>query len=465
MRSAILVHVDRQARILAHERSAGAGVIQVNVRQQEGAKIADGEPTSLQLPMQSFKRGPRARVNKRAVAVRFKKGCGDAARLSHPLIVERGDERHGSNSLAHRTGFLLATPWHRRVPFLRVAFLAALRETEREWQTVMKKQGGGRLERVDCNLCGSTRHTVVYEMPDRHFYRDEFFTVVQCDHCGLAFVNPRPTRSEIQKHYPREYYQNPPTKSHDRYLRRRFSAEASYLIPLELGGVRRRLLDVGCANGDFPRFMAARGWDVEGVEVAESSQPIIDFRVFTQEFDASPLNEPAYDAITAWAVLEHVHDPMAYFRKASQLVKEDGLFVFNVPNYVSVASRYLFCEDIPRHLYFFTRETVREYLRATGFTLEKEDNGRAIYKLAPMNWLGFMIRTRLRGGKYTFRDVPLSSKEFRRIYKLPSGVVTALKYAAYSPVSVIDRMLWPFIETAQMWKKTYGVSTYVAKKR
>ena len=62
--------------------------------------------------------------------------------------------------------------------------------------------------------------------------------------------------------------------------------------------------------------MIARGWDVEGVEVAEASQPIADFRVHTQEFDRIPVHEPFYDAVTAWAVMEHVHDPMAYFRKS-----------------------------------------------------------------------------------------------------------------------------------------------------
>jgi SAM-dependent methyltransferase len=301
-------------------------------------------------------------------------------------------------------------------------------------------------------------------MPDREFFRDEFFTVVQCDQCGLGFLNPRPTSAEIQKYYPTHYYQGSPTASHSRYLQRRFKREASYLKGLEQGHSGRKLLDVGCANGEFPRFMAARGWQVEGVEISESSQKITDFRVYTQEFPAIPVNEPAYDAVTAWAVFEHVHDPMSYFRKASQVVKKDGLFVFLVPNYGSVASRYLFCEDIPRHLYFFTRETVREYLRKTGFALVQEDNGRSIYKLAPNNWLGFMIRTRLLRKKYTFENVPLTSKEYRRIHHLPPGLVTALKYAAYSPASVIDRMLWPLIEMSQILRKTYGVSTYVAKK-
>jgi len=129
-----------------------------------------------------------------------------------------------------------------------------------------------------------------------------------------------------------------------------------------------------------------------------------------------------------------------------------------------VASRYLFCEDIPRHLYFFTRETVRQYLEKTGFRLEKEVNGRRIYKLAPNNWLAFVLRTRLLGKKYRYENVPLTSKEFRRVHHLRSGIVTALKYAGYSPASVIDRMLWPVIETAQILRKTYGVSTFVARK-
>jgi SAM-dependent methyltransferase len=321
------------------------------------------------------------------------------------------------------------------------------------------------LETVACNLCESHRYRAVYEMPDRKFFREDFFTVVECERCGLGFVNPRPTAAEIQKYYPAKYYQSPATKSHERYFARRFREEARYLKQVENGRGPKRLLDVGCANGDFPRFMAARGWDVEGVEISEASQPIADFRVYTEEFGKIPVLEPVYDAVTAWAVLEHVHDPMAYFRKAAQVLKKGGLFVFLVQNFRSVASRHLFCEDVPRHLYFFTRETVQQYLEKTGFSLEREDNGRKIYKLAPYNWLGYMVRTRLLGKKYEFRDAPLTSKEFRSVHNLRPGLVTALKYAAYSPTMVVDRMLWPVIEMAQILRKTYGISTFVGRKR
>jgi cyclopropane fatty-acyl-phospholipid synthase-like methyltransferase len=301
-------------------------------------------------------------------------------------------------------------------------------------------------------------------MPDRRFFPEELFKIVECDECGLGFVNPRPTIAEIHKYYPSQYFEQPTTKSHERYLGRRFAAEAKYLRAMENGAGGQRLLDVGCANGDFPRFMAARGWLVEGVEISESSRRIKDFPVHTEEFQNITVSEPTYDAITAWAVLEHVHDPMAYFRKAASVIKKNGLFVFLVTNFQSIASRYLFCEDVPRHLYFFTRKTVRRYLDATGFVLEREDNGRNIYKLAPVNWLNFMVRKHARKQSFSFADMPLTEREFRARHNLRRGLRASLKYLSYSPMSVIDKMLWPAIETAQILRRSYGISTYVARK-
>jgi SAM-dependent methyltransferase len=319
------------------------------------------------------------------------------------------------------------------------------------------------LETVACNLCGSERHTAVYQMPDRLFFPNEFFTVVACDQCGLGFVNPRPTISEMKKYYPLEYHQGAPTPGYAQYLLRRFAAEAKYLQPLETGGGRKRLLDVGCGTGEFPRFMAARGWDVEGVEISLAARGISDFRVYAQEFHEIPVEHPVYDAVTAWAVLEHVHDPRSYFQKAARVLKPSGLFVFLVTNFHSTASRHLFCEDVPRHLYFFTRETVARYLDAAGFALIQENNGRDIYKMAPVNWLTYMLRKGL-GKAYNYRDVPLTSKEFRRVHHLEPGLAAAVKYAVYSPASVLDRMLWPVLEAAQVLAKSYGISTFVARK-
>lgn len=320
------------------------------------------------------------------------------------------------------------------------------------------------MEIVACNLCGLSEFAPLYAMPDRLFPSDESFTVVECKRCGLGFVNPRPTIAEMYKYYPATYFKKPKGNRNERYLNRRFAAEAKYLAEVESAGSPKKLLDVGCATGDFPRFMVKRGWQVEGVEVSVAAQQVKDFPVYNQPFQDIPVHAPTYDAVTAWAVLEHVHDPMAYFRKAACVLKPGGLFGFLVTNFQSTASRHLFCEDVPRHLYFFTRQTVARYLNETGFTLVKECNGNDVYKMAPNNWLGYMIHTRLLRREYTFQDVPSTSKEFRRARQLPTGIVSALKYAAYSPLSVLDRIAWPVIEMAQIWLSRYGISTYVARR-
>ena len=321
------------------------------------------------------------------------------------------------------------------------------------------------METVACNLCGSTHYSAVYEMSDRRrYFPEEMFTVVACDECGLGFVNPRPSIAEIQKYYPAAYYDEFATDKHREYLQKRFREQAKYLQPMERRGGEPLLLDVGCANGDFPRYLAAHGWRVEGVETSESSRRIRDFRVYTQQFQEIPATGPVYDAVTAWAVLEHVHDPMAYFLKAASVLKSGGRFVFLVQNFQSLASRYLFCEDVPRHLYFFDRHTIRRYVEAAGMQLEREDNNRKIYKMAPYNWFAYHWKTRIKGQEFTYRDVPLTHREYVQKHGLKRGFSSMLKHAAYAPSYVADRIFWPLIENMQILQKTYGISTFVARK-
>jgi len=319
------------------------------------------------------------------------------------------------------------------------------------------------METVACNLCGSTRHTALYQMPDRRGYHPGVFTVVECNQCGLGFVNPRPRFEEMGKYYPKEYYEEEFVRNLAHHLRR-YAREARYLRPIERMPGRKSLLDVGCANGDFPRFMRARGWLVEGVEISASSQPITDFKVYPQQLPDIPVNEPVYDAVTAWAVLEHVHDPMAYFRKASQVTKAGGLFVFLVPNFNSLASRRLFLEDIPRHLYFFSEKTVRRYLEETGFALETAHFGGGIFVLPAYNWLHYYVKTRLQRRPFTYADIPMAQPEFFKRNRLKPGVIATLKYALAQPLTAMDRALLPILTGIQILRKTYGICTYVARK-
>lgn len=318
------------------------------------------------------------------------------------------------------------------------------------------------MEYVDCNLCGSKNSTLVYKQPDTLFDKLDWFSIVGCATCGLGFVNPRPAPQEIAHYYPKKFFQEFENQSahHNRY-----AAQAAYLAPASTisNDTPPLLLDIGCANGDFPRFMRQHGWQVEGLEIAPNALTIDDFPVYRIPLPELPFDTPRYDAITAWAVLEHVHDPRAYFEKAAALLKPGGQFVFLVTNFESLSSRALFNEDIPRHLYFFTQSTLRSYLANVGLRAQEVIYSNAIFEMLPTNVL-YYLWARLRRRPLLWRDLPESRRCYTRRKRLDSSIGTTLRYAITHPSAAADRCAATLYAYWQMWRKSYGIITVIARK-
>ncbi len=315
------------------------------------------------------------------------------------------------------------------------------------------------METVSCNLCESLNLRPVYQMPDILFNPQEWFSVVECKSCGLGFTNPRPTRAEMGRYYPPAFYQY--FETNQAFHAQRYAVEGGYLD--DVPGPERRLLDVGCANGDFPRYMAKQGWQVAGVEVSEAARPIEDFQVFRCALTEVPLNEPTFDAITAWAVIEHVHDPLAYFQKASGLLKPGGRFVFLVTNFESWASRNLFREDLPRHLYFFSEQTVRRYMQRVGLELTKVDYSNEIYAIRCVNWLRYLWYRLALKRPLQWLDLPERPQAFfERLGR--ADLRAKLQYVLQHPLAVIDRSLLPLFELLMPERIAMGAVVFVATK-
>jgi len=317
------------------------------------------------------------------------------------------------------------------------------------------------METVTCNLCGSDRHAVVYTIPDRYYYPEEIFTVVECLECGLGFVNPRPSPEEIGKYYPSVFYDY--FRQNEEFHRKRYQREAAYLAAVP--PTARRLLDVGCANGDFPRFMKSQGWTVEGLEISQTATPIEDFPVHRVPFPQADLGEGRFGAVTMWAVLEHVHDPMSYIAKAWSVLHPGGYFVFLVNNFNSMFSRKLYEEDVPRHLYFFTESTVRRYLNLNGFDLVSCRFDDDVYGADPNNWLFYLIVTYLKRRRFEWSDRKKTRSEYLAARSLEPGLVSTLSYLLHHPIASLDAALIPAVAFFEKLLKRYGTATYVARKR
>jgi SAM-dependent methyltransferase len=228
----------------------------------------------------------------------------------------------------------------------------------------------------------------LFESQDyRYGVDDQRYGVLRCRSCGLGYLNPRPSRAAIGHYYPDRYYRH----RDDVSQRGRLTAQARYLADLPPG----RMLDIGCAEGDFLAMMQGRGWTVVGVEPFSQTAVGKSFEVVADLRDPQ-LEANSFDAITAWSVIEHMHDPMEAFTRARELLRPNGRVVIHVPNLRSIFSRWSYREDVPRHLHFFTEKTLRKYGDCSGLRLLRvvhdtqimDGSGRGFLKLRLYRALG-----------------------------------------------------------------------------
>lgn len=210
------------------------------------------------------------------------------------------------------------------------------------------------------------------------------YQVKACSGCGCHFVWPQPTPEELARIYSGEYFDGTSDglgfESYEALqtsLRRMFRRHLRRIQAFVTG--KGSLLDVGCAYGFFLAEAKRSGWTVQGVEISEEAAGIardsIGVEVFagTLEAAASSLEGKKFDAVTFWDTLEHVTDPVADLKLAYGLLVPGGCVFLSVPKgwgvLPSVMGRQWFgYKKAGEHLFFHTKESLRQVLAASGFT-------------------------------------------------------------------------------------------------
>jgi SAM-dependent methyltransferase len=232
-------------------------------------------------------------------------------------------------------------------------------------------------EHVACQICGEVAYRVIARRSDVMLGGSEVFQMVECLNCSAVYQNPRPTPPRMADYYPAEYEQYTPaphTESTYRLMFRRYGLRkrARAVGRLISGG---RLLDVGCATGDFLTEM--RGlvdWTAYGLE---PNYTAVSYARSHAQVDGAQglLNEPpfargAFDAITMWDVLEHVYAPKQVIEQAAGLLRTGGMLIINHPNLDSI-DRRLFGRlwlgyELPRHLTLFPSPLLNRLMADAG---------------------------------------------------------------------------------------------------
>ncbi|MGY1663501.1 class I SAM-dependent methyltransferase [Geodermatophilus sp. SYSU D00705] len=239
-------------------------------------------------------------------------------------------------------------------------------------------------EDVVCCLCG-VPGTLVHDVAP--------FGVVRCPQCALVFISPRLRPEALQRLYDDAGYfeggvygsaltgddgADAGRFSPAMLLQRTWTAGRLRLIEREHGGASTggRLLEVGAGYGLFLAAARDAGWRTAGVELSRTgaahARDTLGLDVFCGQVEDAPLT-PGFDVVCAWDTVEHVPDPLAFWRTARSLVADDGVVLFSTPYYSSLPARLLgtrwWTLKPTEHIWHFTPRTHALLLARAGFAL------------------------------------------------------------------------------------------------
>ena len=243
-----------------------------------------------------------------------------------------------------------------------------------------------------CLVCDNKDIRFLMEVKD-HFLSGETFSLHKCNSCGLISTYPVPDENNIAIYYKSEKYISHSAKPASFFefiypqvrnitLKKKAKITSAYAHG-------NKLLDIGCATGEYLHTCKKQGFDVLGVEPNQKARDIARANYGLNIDDLGTLNSLApesFDVITMWHVLEHVHDINERMEQINQLLKSNGTAIIALPNPESYDARHYkdfwAAYDVPRHIFHFSQSAFNALAKKHGFS---------VHKILPMKFDAFYV--------------------------------------------------------------------------
>lgn len=243
------------------------------------------------------------------------------------------------------------------------------------------------IERI-CKVCGEPAGKPILEVPSSNQKAGtDTFRVFHCHRCGLIFVAPDPSESDLAKVYCADNYDKDMRTSPKWRAWIKHRHWYPLLSEIEKTVSPGRLLDVGCSDGYFMDLAAERGWQVFGFDV---NKDIVELAKKTHGDNVRcetvyEMNWPDshFDTVRLCHVLEHLVDPIKALSNIHRVLRNGGLLSLALPVLdkrvfsllellpVSKLKKKLFrvvgCLFPPEHLSVWSTESLTHALESSGF--------------------------------------------------------------------------------------------------
>jgi 2-polyprenyl-3-methyl-5-hydroxy-6-metoxy-1,4-benzoquinol methylase len=212
-----------------------------------------------------------------------------------------------------------------------------------------------------CDLCGAADPRFILDSPSLDG------PLVECIKCGFRYVGKRrsnlvfgrdsaeQTASKVRE--ANATFQHLPESEEHRLGKLNAGWRLGLIQSYKPSG---KLLEVGCARGDF-LSVAKTAFDVFGVEpnpeLASESGAVAP--VHRDVIERTPWSD--FDVVASFHVIEHVDSPRSFIRASAERLKAGGLMVIETPNIDSLPFRLMksrWRQFIPEHYFFFDPKTI-----------------------------------------------------------------------------------------------------------
>jgi 2-polyprenyl-3-methyl-5-hydroxy-6-metoxy-1,4-benzoquinol methylase len=177
---------------------------------------------------------------------------------------------------------------------------------------------------------------------------------------------------QIAEDMPQEFYEDyVMTVSHSKKMNDFQYEQAKYFI--EKYNLRdKKVLEVGCGDGNFLNILRASGVKAYGNEPSTPFRELalkkglnVDDKFVNENYKHADI---PFDAVISREVMEHVPAPVEFLRNIRKLLKPEGHILIEVPNFEKAIRELRYYDMFPDHLSYFTKESLTAAMLLSGYS-------------------------------------------------------------------------------------------------